>query len=324
LVEINRREWQMRLGIRHAFVAVLAAAFVLPAAALAGPGFSAWGTAQKIDEIAGNNSELNTPSLDGCPILSPDGLSLYIASNRPRFAGDTRTDLDIWVARRESTESAFGAPENLGAPINSTADDFCPTPVRGGGLYFVSRKATAEACGLGDIYFTRPTLEGGWREPRHLACAPGGPNSSLDEQGPSYVEAGDQPLLYFSRSSATVPGDIFVSAKLAGGGFGPAAPVAELNDPTANDIQPNVRKNGREVVFSSNRAGTLGGQDIWSATRETLDEPWSAPVNLGAGVNTAASESRPSFSWNGLMLLFGRAPGPEGMSDIYVSTRTRL
>src|SRR5688572_8610111 len=108
----------MRLGIGHALVAVLAAAFVLPAAALAEPSFSAWGTAQRIDEIAGNNSDLNTPSLDGCPILSPDGLSLYMASNRPRFAGDTRTDLDIWVARRESTSSAFGAPQNLGAPIN--------------------------------------------------------------------------------------------------------------------------------------------------------------------------------------------------------------
>ena len=38
-------------------------------------------------------------------------------------------------------------------------------------------------------------------------------------------------------------------------------------------------------------------------------------------MNTAASETRPSFSWRGRMLLFGRAPGPEGMSDSYVATR---
>ena len=56
-----------------------------------------------------------------------------------------------------------------------------------------------------------------------FACAPAGPNSSLDEQGPSYVEAGDQPLLYFSSGSATVPGDIYVSEGLADGSFGPAA-----------------------------------------------------------------------------------------------------
>ena len=40
-----------------------------------------------------------------------------------------------------------------------------------------------------------------WSEPRNLGCAPYGPNSELDEQGPSYVEAGCRSSLYFSRSS---------------------------------------------------------------------------------------------------------------------------
>jgi hypothetical protein len=283
--------------------------------------FSAWGTAQKIDEIGGNSSELNTPFQDGCPIQSPDGLSLYMASNRPRFEGDTRTDLDIWVAHRPSRKAPWGAPVNPGEPVNSTADDFCPTPIRGKGLFFVSRRATAESCGLGDIYFTRLVPGGGWREPRHLACAPEGPNSALDEQGPSYVKANGRSLLYFSSSSAAVPGDIYVSHKLRHGSFGPATPVAELNS-VGNDIQPNVRGDGLEVVFSSNRPGTLGGQDIWVATRDRLCDPWSAPVNLGDAINTAASESRPSLSGDAETLLFGRTPGPEGSGDIFVSTRT--
>jgi hypothetical protein len=38
-------------------------------------------------------------------------------------------------------------------------------------------------------------------------------------------------------------------------------------------------------------------------------------------VNTAAAETRPSLSKDGGQLLFGRAPGPEGMSDDYLSTR---
>ena len=282
---------------------------------------SGWTEAQKIDEVGGNSPELNTPYLDGCPIQSPDGRSLYMASNRPRYEGDTRTDLDIWVAHRTSRHAPFGAPRNLGAPVNTTADDFCPTPIRGDGLFFVSRKVTDESCGLGDIYFTRFDRGDGWREPRHLSCEPRGPNSSLDEQGPSFVQIGWRALLYFSRSSPTFPGDMYVS-ELRWRGFGPAEPVAELNDPVANDIQPNVRKDGREVVFSSNRAGTLGGQDIWASTRRSLRDPWSAPVNLGDAVNSAAaSESRPSLSWDARTLLFGRAPGPEGMSDIYVSFR---
>ena len=311
----------MRKEIKVALFAVALAVTALTAAAQAA-NYSGWSSAQKIDEIAGNSSELNTPFQDGCPIQSPDGLSLYMATTRPRFVGDTRTDLDIWVAKRASVGAPWGAPVNLGEPVNSTADDFCPTPVRGKGLYFVSRKTTAASCGMGDIYFTRLNNEGDWKQPRHLACAPEGPNSALDEQGPSYVEAGES-FLYFSRSSTAVPGDVYASQKLDDGSFGPASSVDELNS-AGNDIQPNVRKDGLEVVLSSNRTGTLGAQDIWVATRASVDDPWSAPINLGSVVNTAASESRPSLSSDAQTLLFGRTPGPEGIGDIYVSTRDAL
>jgi WD40 repeat protein len=320
LVEINTREGvEMSVRMKVAMAACLVSIVSLAAVAQA-VNFSAWAPAQKIDEIAGNSSELNTPFLDGCPIQSPDGLSLYMASNRPGGLGL----LDIWVARRESTTAPWGAPQNLGEPVNSAADDFCPTPIRGGGLFFVSREALPGSCGMGDIYFTRFDPVRGWREPQHLACAPEGPNGPLDEQGPSYLKLDGKALLYFSRSSASVAGDIYVSKRPTGGSFGPAKPVAELNDAAANDIQPNVRKDGLEVVFSSNRAGTLGGQDVWVATRSTIGSAWSAPLNLGGAVNTGAGETRPSLSWNARTLLFGRAPGPEGMSDIYISNRVRL
>jgi hypothetical protein len=283
--------------------------------------FSGWAAAQKIDEIGGNSAELNTTSLDGCPIQAPDGLSLYMASNRPGGHGL----LDIWVATRASKHAPWGPPENLPAPINSAADDFCPTPVRGKGLFFVSRRAVADVtCGQGDIYFARDNPAHGWGTPEHLACSPSGPNSVLDEQGPSRVGIDGKQLLFFSRSSASpaVPGDIFVSEQV-GDGYGPAVAVASLNDPVANDIQPNVRKDGLEVVFSSSRGGGAGGQDIWVATRRSTDDPWSAPENLGPAVNTGAGESRPSLSWRAEQLLFGRAPGPEGSSDIYVTTRDK-
>jgi hypothetical protein len=144
--------------------------------------------------------------------------------------------------------------------------------------------------------------------------------------GPSYVEVGGRELLYFSRSSVTpsVAGGIFVSGRLAGDGFGPASAVTALNDAIANDIQPNVRKDGLEIVFSSNRAGGLGLQDIWVATRRTVHHSWAPPLNLGPAVNTAASETRPSLSWRAEQLLFGRSPGHEGMSDIYVTTREKV
>ena len=299
----------------------IAAALGLVGAAVAAQ--LAWAPAQKLDELGGHNRELNTPALDGCPIQSPDGLSLYLASNRPGGRGG----LDIWVATRASASAAWGAPQNLGEPVNSAADDFCPTPVGKGGLFFVSREALPGACGQGDIYYTHRTGAAGWKEPERLLCTPAGPNSELDEQGPSWVDPSGKlrgkKQLYFSRSSVTpsVAGEIYLSERQNGARFGPATAVSELNDTAANEIQPNVRADGLEVVFSSNRAGGLGAQDLWVATRATPAAPWSAPVNLGSIVNTSAAESRPSLSKDGSQLLFGRAPGPEGSSDIYFTTR---
>ncbi len=306
---------------RRGSTVLLLGVLALTVAAIAS---AAWAAAQKIDTVGGNSLDLNTPALEGCPQQSSDGLSLYLASNRPGGKGG----LDIWVSTRASTGASWGAPVNLGEPVNSAADDFCPTAVGKAGLFFVSREALAGACGQGDIYFTHRDAAGRWAEPERLLCAPAGPNSELDEQGPSWVDASNgklrgKKLLYFSRSSTTpaVPGQIFVSERQNGARFGTATAVTELNDATANDIQPNVRADGLEVVLSSNRAGGLGAQDVWVATRAALGDPWSAPVNVGPAANTAAAETRPSLSRDGSQLLFGRTPGPEGSGDIYVTTR---
>jgi hypothetical protein len=289
---------------------------IVPAAHAAG--FTPWSDAVDLETVPGTSDQINTERQDGCPIQSPDGLSLYMASNRKRSPDDPRTDLDIWVAHRDSPDDPWGAPENLGEPVNSTFDDFCPTPIRGKGLFFVSRKPGPGTCGMGDIYFTREHPVRGWREPEHLPCAEeGGPNSGLDEQGPSYVEAGG-PSLYFSSGP-----DIYASEGTPGGGFGPAVPVAELNLPTSADIQPNVRKDGREVVFASTRRAGAD-QDIYSSTRDNVNDPWSTPVNLGAAINRPdRSETRPSLSWDGETLYFGRAPLGGLPGDIFVATRSR-
>ena len=119
------------------------AAAVTAVVAWAGSQFSGWGTATLVDQV--DATGVNTPAPDGCPIQSPDGLNLYIASNPPGSAS-----LDLWVARRESTDDPWGNPANLndeaGADLNTRADEFCPTPVRGNGLFFVPRPSS---CGLG-------------------------------------------------------------------------------------------------------------------------------------------------------------------------------
>jgi hypothetical protein len=260
---------------------------------------------------------VNGPAAEGCPIEAPDGESLYIMSTRG--AGG---DQDIWVAAR-GADGEFGEPQMLPAPVNTDANDFCPTPLRGNWLLFVSTRSGTDAygtsaCGGGDIYLTRRSpATGEWAAPRNLGCqADSGPNRPGTEFGPSLVETDAGTLLFYSSGGALGSNtqDIYVSRRLADGSFGPGEPVSELNSPS-DDIMPNVRKDGLEVVFASTREGGQGAFDIWSSTRSTVSEPWSAPVNLGPAVNGPGPETRPSLSWKGTRLYFGRA------GDIYMSTR---
>jgi hypothetical protein len=297
-----------RHALRLAVAAMLLALTVSPALAKS---FGTWSGAQSIESLPGSSSAVNTEFLDGCPIQSPDGLSLYMATTRPGGLGG----IDIWVAERSSTGEGFGAPVNLGAPVNSGADDFCPTPVRGKGLFFVSSRAGG--CGGADMYFARNNPVHGWNDPLNLGCAV---NSAAGEASPSYVEEAGESALYFS-SNRTGVSNIFRSLELADGSFGAVTPVAELNS-TSEDARPNVRKDGLEIVFDSDRPGGLGGPDVYAATRASVTDAWSAPVNLGGAINSAAGDTRGSLSWDGRTLLFGSPrAGGEGSSDIYFSRR---
>jgi hypothetical protein len=309
----------MTRHLRRAVIVLEVGVVAAVAAAVAGAGvaqakhFGDWSPAEPVPNV-------NDPvAADGCPIESPDGLSLYIASTRGP-GGDN----DIWVATRADEGDEFGAPTMLPEPVNSDAQDFCPTPLHGKSLLFVSSRSGTdaygtEACGGGDIYLTRRSpATGQWEPPRNLGCAPDGPNGPGTEYGPSLVETEAGTLLFFS-SGALVGNntqDIYVSRQRPDGSFGSPEPVTELNS-AFDDAMPNVSKDGREIVFASNRPGGEGAFDVYSSTRSSVLDPWSPAVNLGTAVNTTAPETRPSLSWDGERLYIGRA------GDIYVSLRSR-
>lgn len=292
---------------------------VASAAALAASGnYAAWSTAVRVESIPGTHPDFNGAFLDGCPFISRDGKTFYMARG-PQYGGSG--GIDIWVSTREKADDPWGAPVNVGPPANSSANDFCPTISRDGHLfYFISNRSGG--CGGDDIYATRLRPDG-WDPVANLGCdAAGGPNSAGNEASPFPLpERAVGPTLYFSSTRAGTP-DIYRSES-DGGVFGPAEAVAELNTGAA-DGQPNLRRDGLEIFFFSNRPGAQGN-DIYSATRGSISDPWSAPVNLGPNVNSAASETRPSLSWGGTSLYFGsNRAGGEGDSDHYVTTRENL
>jgi CubicO group peptidase (beta-lactamase class C family) len=82
---------------------------------------------------------VNSPFEDYRPVLSPDGLTLFFASNRPGgIAGDTGGD--VYVATRPDTGSAFNNAVNL-ATVNTSGVEF-PVNISPDGctLYYASNE----------------------------------------------------------------------------------------------------------------------------------------------------------------------------------------
>ena len=170
------------------------------------------------------------------------GVSLYLASNRPGGKGL----LDIWVARRPNRARPVGRarePRRAGQlgrrRLLSDAG-----PAAAACSSSAARRSRAAA---GWATSTSPATAGkhGWSEPQHLACAPDGPNSALDEQGPSYVEAGTRRRRCTSRAArATVPGRHLRQRGLRRAGLRPGRGGRRVERP-AGERHPAERAEGR-------------------------------------------------------------------------------
>lgn len=276
--------------------------------------YGEWGAPVNLDARFDPTTGVNSGVNDGCPIESPDRQMLFFASNRGGGQGMN----DIWVAARD-TDGSWGDPEPI-ETINSPANDFCPSPLPGNRLMFVSTRTSN--CGgpaNADIYLTRWHPARGWQAPVAVDCAV---NSQFDEFSPSLVEVDGRTMLFFSRGIGMTGHKIYMSELGPDGTWNVAAPVSELNVAGASDARPNVRKDGLEIVFDSTRE--LANPQLYTATRASIHDPWSIPELLPFPINRPdAQQARASLSRDGTRLYFGsNRAGGEGASDIYVSTRS--
>lgn len=94
-----------------------------------------------------------------------------------------------------------------------------------------------------------------------------------------------------------------------------------VNSPS-NDLTAVISKNGLALYFSSDRPGSIGGEDIWVARRRSPRSAWKEPVNLGSTVNSGSMDRLRSISTDGRILFFqSNRPGGVGGNDIWAVTR---
>ncbi|HZK79063.1 MAG TPA: hypothetical protein VFC35_09145, partial [Gemmatimonadaceae bacterium] len=274
------------------------------------PSKTAWSAATPL-------TELNTSAAtEGCPFITRSGQDLYFASNRAGGFGG----LDIYVSHWATLANQWGTPVNLGAGVNTSANEQCSLPLQTTGeLIFASDRPG----GLGglDLWMAEPldrSSDLGWGSAVDLTAL----NSSGAEFGPGAYEDKGNTVIYFNSNRAGGSGahDLYVSTRSKDGTFSAPVPAAGLN--TAYDEQyAALSKNGLEIFFASNRPGTLGGLDLYTSTRASTSDAWGTPVNLGPNVNSSGVEGRSSISWDDMTLIFNS--NRTGNVDLYQSTRTR-
>jgi hypothetical protein len=105
------------------------------------------------------------------------------------------------------------------------------------------------------------------------------------------------------------------------GAFGPPQLVVELSEPDAEDDDPSLTPDLREIWFSSSRPGGLGGSDIWHAVRADPSDPWEAPTPVDE-LSSSSAETSVAVSRDGLEIwITTDRPGGLGGFDVWVSTR---
>ncbi len=191
-----------------------------------------------------NVSELSSEEFESSPAVSADGLTLWFGSDREGGVGGN----DVWVARRDSRDDAWGEPENV-AELNTAADEI-PRPLGAGGTTMPlgrreegGRYFTYLARRSGpDEPFSEPELIESLIEPDVIAVTDAWLSGSGDE-------------LWYVRGVEGEKGDIYVARREGEGEFVNVGPARVNTD--ADERDPWLNADGTRLFFSSDREGSL-------------------------------------------------------------------
>lgn len=214
-----------------------------------------WGPAHRMPE------PLNSHGNEGAQTISHDGrVVIFTACGR----GDGHTGCDIYMSVRQG--GRWGKPRDLGAPVNTVYwESFPSLSIDGYTLYFASNRPGGY--GGSDIWCC--TLEDGlWSEPRNL-----GPNVNTkgNETAP-YIHFDDKTLYFASDGHMGMGGmDLYCAKRVEKSNRKVGTPewgeVKNLGYPINTPGDENnliVAPDGRTAIFSSDRYGGYGNQDLYS------------------------------------------------------------
>jgi hypothetical protein len=204
---------------------------------------AAWGTPSKV-------VELSSDALDETPEVSADGLTIYLASERP----GNGTGEHLWVSHRAKRTDPWAAPVPVTDFVGGDKD-LSPTLARDQlTMVFASLHGTDW-----DLYMTtRLATTAPWGPPAALTEL----NSTAFDWDPALYRGGNS-IVFASRRLGNSNSLFYAMRASASDPFSAPQPATELN--VNGDGDPWLSDDGHHIVFDSRRAG--GPTKIYEAWR---------------------------------------------------------
>lgn len=217
-------------------------------------------------------------------------------------------------------DALVGKREHLDQNINSSYDEVLPVISPDGNTLYVDRKSHPKNIGPNDnIWFSTRDSSGAWSPLENI-----GPvlNNEFGSYVASVTPDGNTLLIggTYGQGSDQHFG-LWLSHRTATSWSTPEA--VRIKDFSSNSkfMEFCLSNDGRMIVLTLDRADSRGGRDLYVSLLQQ-EGSWSAPKNLGSGINTAAEEATPFLAADGRTLYFAsEGYAGYGSMDMYIARR---
>ena len=217
----------------------------------------------------------NMPEI--APVFCNMDSSLYFGGKRregniakKKRGKDYDPAADIFAAK--ASNGFFDAPKNAGKNVNKKKSDIPAFMTITGGKMFFARKDK-------NVLFShKKTINSRWLKPEKFL-----------KRASSVTFSEDSSMVVFTVWNGKDTRNDLYYCKRLGKKYGGAKPLGESVNTQYDEMWPAFAPGDTVIYFASNGAGSVGGYDIMKTVFR--EDGWSAPENIGLGVNTGTDEN---------------------------------
>jgi len=210
-------------------------------------------------------------------------------------------------------KKSFVRITNMGPPVNTKADEYCPLIPSNGEIMIFTYRGPAAKGGkqkvkgskirniedvelyYEDIFVSKKINDTLWSEPVGMNDL-----NTITHDAAVSLNA-DATELFVYRNRGEGKGDLYLS-ELNGTKWTPPVLQLKLNSPEWDGSACFI-PNEDKIIFASERKGGYGGKDLYSAER-IKDNMWTSITNLGPEINSKYDEDAPFVTSDGRILFF--------------------